>query len=196
METIDMTAIIERIREATKNREYDGIFAVAAVEELWEACRSYLMRFEIAALEDMDPSEIVDRGAGKPIDWDEHVRCRLASVARKYGCDDVTAAVKGVEYKVDVGQPECASHTQPVNNRWAQEHVVPGRKDYTVKTRETWVVECEYYVTADSAKAAERTILDDKDYKDSSDFSWSGYAVRKEVTEVVEMPGSDEGRHA
>jgi hypothetical protein len=85
---------------------------------------------------------------------------------------------------------------ETVDNRWAQEHVVPGRKDYAVKTRETWVVECEYYVAADSPKAAERAVLDDKGYKDSSDFSWSGYAVRKEVTEVVEVPGSHEGKHA
>ena len=35
-----------------------------------------------------------------PANWNEHVRERLAFLGRKYGYVDVTAVVKGVEYKV------------------------------------------------------------------------------------------------
>ena len=65
-------------------------------------CRRYLLGFEVNGLDKEDPSRHVDRDSGKPVDWDEFVRHRLAFVGRKYGYDNVTAVVHGVEYKVVV----------------------------------------------------------------------------------------------
>jgi len=97
---VNMNAIVERIREMTKNREYDDVFVVAGIGELWEACRAYLMRFEIVSLDRDDPGTHVDRDTGEPVDWDEHVRHRLAVAGRQYGYAEVNAVVKGVEYRL------------------------------------------------------------------------------------------------
>ena len=98
--TVNMNVIIERICTARDERHFDDVRFVAGIGDLWEACRSYLMRFQIDELEHQDPSGLIDWGRCMPANWNEHVRERLAFLGRKYGYVDVTAVVKGVEYKV------------------------------------------------------------------------------------------------
>jgi hypothetical protein len=95
----DMNTIIQRIQDATKNCEYDDVFVVAGIRDLWEACRNYLMRFEIVSLNREDADTHIERDTGEPVDWDEHVRHRLAVAGQKYGYAEVTAVVKDVEYR-------------------------------------------------------------------------------------------------
>jgi hypothetical protein len=102
---INMTTVTERICEMAKNNKvFDDASVIAGISDLWCACRNYLLKAEIAYLEGLDPSEILDWGSGEITDWDGLVRHQLAVAGRKYGFATVTAAVKGTEYVVDVGK--------------------------------------------------------------------------------------------
>ena len=69
--TVNMSAVIDRIREATNDREHDDVFVVTGMDDLWEACHRFLIRFETTMLEKEDPGHPVHRDSGKPIGWDE-----------------------------------------------------------------------------------------------------------------------------
>jgi hypothetical protein len=98
---VNMTVVTEHICEMTKNDTYDDPIVAAGIKDLWNACRNYLMKAEVASLEGLEPSEISDWDTGKISDWDGLVRHQLAVAGRKWGFARVTAVVKGVKYEVD-----------------------------------------------------------------------------------------------
>lgn len=101
---LNTNLVIERIEEMRNNREYDDLSVIAGMGDLWDACRRYLMAFQVDVLNGMAPAGVVDLDTLEPTDWDELVRHQLAVMGRKYGYENVTAVVHGVEYKVVVEQ--------------------------------------------------------------------------------------------
>ncbi len=108
---VNMNMVMERICNATNNRHFDDVWFIAGIKDLWQACRTYLMRFEIDGLENDDPGTLIDWDTGMPSDWKEYVCWRLAFIGRKYGYVEVTAVVKGVEYKASATDDVCEERT-------------------------------------------------------------------------------------
>ena len=64
--TVNMNVIIERICTARDERHFDDVRFVAGIGDLWEACRSYLMRFQIDEWNTKTPADSLTGGGACP----------------------------------------------------------------------------------------------------------------------------------